>query len=216
MQEEFYLDENVGKAIRINEWAGGALTTSMVDDVFFILQKCGRRALATGSVQCVCAVLGQLNNLLAHDLRAALDAQWKVRWPVCTSASLSSVHRFGPALHTSQCPPCRHRYCNDWCCGDPVPWQTQAAHTCLTCSNACNCSRRHCAKISMREHGLADLVPRLRCMCGAQPAATRLLQAVAAQCGEGAGASGDASQAAEQAAALNNADLSTSCALIKP
>ncbi|KAK9819498.1 hypothetical protein WJX81_007056 [Elliptochloris bilobata] len=120
--EEFYLDENVGKAIRINEWSGGALTTSMVDDVFFILQKCGRRALATGSVQCVCAVLGQLNNLLAHNLRAALDAQWK-------------------------------------------------------------------------------------------PAATRLLQAVAAQCGEGAGASGDASQAAEQAAALNNADMSTSYVL---
>ena len=85
MQEEFYLDENVGKAIRINEWAGGALTTSMVDDVFFILQKCGRRALATGSVQCVCAVLGQLNNLLAHDLRAALDAQWKARRLVCIS-----------------------------------------------------------------------------------------------------------------------------------
>ena len=96
MQEEFYLDENVGKAIRINEWAGGALTTSMVDDVFFILQKCGRRALATGSVQCVCAVLGQLNNLLAHDLRAALDAQWKVRWPVYKFRDLASLHRVGP------------------------------------------------------------------------------------------------------------------------
>ena len=59
---------------------------------------------------------------------------------------------------------------------------------------------------------LADMRAGLRCVCGAQPAATRLLQAVAAQCGEGAGASGDANQAAEQAAALNNADMSTSCA----
>ncbi len=69
----------MGKAIRINEWAGGALTTSMVDDVFFILQKVGRRALATSSAQCACAVLGQLNTLLASNLRAALDAQWKAR-----------------------------------------------------------------------------------------------------------------------------------------
>ena len=81
----------MGKAIRINEWAGSALTTSMVDDVFFILQKCGRRALATGSVQCVCAVLGQLNTLLAHNLRAALEAHWKAR---CTSpCSLTGAAR---------------------------------------------------------------------------------------------------------------------------
>ena len=46
-----------------------------------------------------------------------------------------------------------------------------------------------------------------------QPAATRLVQAVASQCGTSAGAGGDAGQAAEQAAALNNADMSTSCAL---
>ena len=46
---------------------------------FFILQKCGRRALATGSLQCLCAVLGQLNNLLSNSLRAALEYKWKVR-----------------------------------------------------------------------------------------------------------------------------------------
>jgi hypothetical protein len=77
-QEEFYLDENVQKAIQIDEWSEDALTTSMVDDVFFILQKCGRRALATGSLQCLCAILGQLNNLLSNSLRAALEYNWKV------------------------------------------------------------------------------------------------------------------------------------------
>lgn len=81
MQEEFYLEQNVAKAISIDEFSGDALTTSLVDDVFFILQKVGRRSLATASVQCICAVLTQLNSLLASDLRLALDTRWKVRQP---------------------------------------------------------------------------------------------------------------------------------------
>jgi hypothetical protein len=79
LQEEFYVEENVEKAIRIDDFQGDVLTTSMVDDVFFILQKCGQRALASGNLQCVCAILGQLNNLLASNLRQALDSRWKVR-----------------------------------------------------------------------------------------------------------------------------------------
>ena len=66
------------KAIAIDEWSQDALTTSMVDDVFFVLQKCGGRALAIGSLQCLCAILGQLNNLLRDSLRSALEYKWKV------------------------------------------------------------------------------------------------------------------------------------------
>jgi hypothetical protein len=43
----------------------------MVDDVFFILKKCGSRALATQNIHCVCAVLGQLNDLAANKFKAA-------------------------------------------------------------------------------------------------------------------------------------------------
>lgn len=82
VQEEFYLEQNVAKAIAIDEFSGDALTTSLVDDVFFILQKVGRRSLGTASVQCICAVLTQLNSLLSSDLRLALDTRWKVR-PCC-------------------------------------------------------------------------------------------------------------------------------------
>ena len=45
--QEFYMFENVALAIRINE-QGDSLTGSMVDDIFFILQKCARRASETG------------------------------------------------------------------------------------------------------------------------------------------------------------------------
>lgn len=78
-------------AVDIDDWTPGAPLTSMVDDVFFIVQKCGRRALATGNVQCACAVLTAGNGLLATDLKLALDAKWKVRI-VGKSASHSSKH----------------------------------------------------------------------------------------------------------------------------
>lgn len=51
------------------------MTSSVVDDAFFILKKCGSRALATRSIHCVCAILGQLNDLLANKLKGALLAK---------------------------------------------------------------------------------------------------------------------------------------------
>ena len=39
--------ETVAVAIKINE-SGESLTSSVVDDVFYILQKCARRASETG------------------------------------------------------------------------------------------------------------------------------------------------------------------------
>ncbi|KAF8060573.1 COG4 [Scenedesmus sp. PABB004] len=73
--EELYLEDTTDMAIRIDEVVAGALTSSVVDDAFFILKKCGGRALATRSVQCAAAVLGQLNDLAANKLRAALAAK---------------------------------------------------------------------------------------------------------------------------------------------
>ena len=37
--EEFCMEQNVGKAVEIREHSADSLTTSMVDDAFFILQK---------------------------------------------------------------------------------------------------------------------------------------------------------------------------------
>lgn len=73
--EEFYLDETVRKAIRLDERVEGSLTTSMVDDVFFLLLKASRRALATGSAQCASAVISQINNVLCNQFRGALEAR---------------------------------------------------------------------------------------------------------------------------------------------
>eukprot|EP00878_Enallax_costatus_P037865 GHUV01042925.1.p2 GENE.GHUV01042925.1~~GHUV01042925.1.p2 ORF type:complete len:100 (-),score=12.21 GHUV01042925.1:117-416(-) len=73
--EELYLEDTTDMAIRIDEIVSGSLTSSMVDDVFFILKKCGSRALATHSIHCACAVLGQLNDLMANKFKAAVVAE---------------------------------------------------------------------------------------------------------------------------------------------
>lgn len=78
LQEEFFLEQSVDKAISIDEWTGETLSSSMVDDVFYILRMCSYRALETANLQALTAVLGQLNTLLATNLAQALDQRWKV------------------------------------------------------------------------------------------------------------------------------------------
>jgi len=73
--EEYYMNENVLKAVAIDEMAPGQLTSSMVDDVFYILQKCARRTLGASSVQCVCAGLNNVNNILGAQYMQALASR---------------------------------------------------------------------------------------------------------------------------------------------
>ncbi|CAN6232776.1 unnamed protein product [Urochloa humidicola] len=77
--EEFFMVENVRKAIRIDEPVPDGLTTSMVDDVFFVLQSCCRRAASTASINSVLAVLGGATSLLSNEYQEAL--QWRMREP---------------------------------------------------------------------------------------------------------------------------------------
>ncbi|KAH9293511.1 hypothetical protein KI387_037050 [Taxus chinensis] len=71
--EEFFMVENVRKAIKIDEFIPDGLTTSMVDDVFYVLQSCCRRATSTSSVQSVLAVLNGAINLLNNEFTEALQ-----------------------------------------------------------------------------------------------------------------------------------------------
>ncbi|XP_020572165.1 conserved oligomeric Golgi complex subunit 4 isoform X2 [Phalaenopsis equestris] len=77
--EEFFMVENVRKAINIDEHVPDSLTTSMVDDVFYVLQSCCRRAISTGSSNSVLALLSGAINLLTNEYEDAL--QQKLREP---------------------------------------------------------------------------------------------------------------------------------------
>ncbi|ONI21830.1 hypothetical protein PRUPE_2G092100 [Prunus persica] len=77
--EGFFVVENVRKAIRIDEHVLDSLTTSMVDDVFYVLQSCLRRAISTLNISSVIAVLSVASSLLSNEYHEAL--QQKMREP---------------------------------------------------------------------------------------------------------------------------------------
>lgn len=77
--EGFFMVENVRKAIQIDEHVPDSLTTSMVDDVFYVLQSCCRRAISTSNISSVIAVLSSAVSLLGGEFGEAL--QQKMREP---------------------------------------------------------------------------------------------------------------------------------------
>ncbi|KAJ1358591.1 hypothetical protein KIN20_017061 [Parelaphostrongylus tenuis] len=56
LMEQYYMDESIRKAIDTDVKEEGLLS-SVVDDVLFLVRKCVRRAMSSGSVDCVCAAL---------------------------------------------------------------------------------------------------------------------------------------------------------------
>ncbi|XP_022716417.1 conserved oligomeric Golgi complex subunit 4 [Durio zibethinus] len=77
--EGFFMVENVRKAIGIDEHVPDSLTTSMVDDVFYVLQSCLRRGISTSNISSVVAVLSGASSLLNNEYYEAL--QQKIREP---------------------------------------------------------------------------------------------------------------------------------------
>ncbi|KAM1068997.1 hypothetical protein ACFX13_001002 [Malus domestica] len=75
--EGFFMVENVRKAIRIAEHVPDSLTTSMVDDVFYVLQSCLRRAISTLNINSVIAVLSGASSLLSNEYHEALQQRMR-------------------------------------------------------------------------------------------------------------------------------------------
>ncbi|KAI5344317.1 PREDICTED: conserved oligomeric Golgi [Prunus dulcis] len=75
--EGFFVVENVRKAIRIDEHVLDSLTTSMVDDVFYVLQSCLRRAISTLNISSVIAVLSVASSLLSNEYHEALQQKMR-------------------------------------------------------------------------------------------------------------------------------------------
>ena len=104
LQEEFYLEQSIDKAIAIDEWAGETVTTSMVDDVFYILRLCGHRALDTGNLPCVCAVLGQLNMFPDCQCGTILEASGRYAWRYESSVLLHQGQHAASQCQSKQGP----------------------------------------------------------------------------------------------------------------
>eukprot|EP00090_Calanus_glacialis_P039767 TRINITY_DN6924_c0_g1_i1.p1 TRINITY_DN6924_c0_g1~~TRINITY_DN6924_c0_g1_i1.p1 ORF type:complete len:751 (-),score=327.81 TRINITY_DN6924_c0_g1_i1:125-2344(-) len=65
--EQHFMAENVKLALSLDGMEQDQLTTSMLDDVFFIVKKCINRATGSQNVDCICAVINNACTLLESD-----------------------------------------------------------------------------------------------------------------------------------------------------
>jgi len=69
------------KAISLDSFEDGQQTSSVVDDVFFIVRKSIRRSIKTHSIDGICAVINNAATCLEEEFVASLKAQLKSGYP---------------------------------------------------------------------------------------------------------------------------------------
>ncbi|XP_053126976.1 conserved oligomeric Golgi complex subunit 4 isoform X2 [Hemicordylus capensis] len=79
--EEYFMRETVNKAVALDACEKGQLTSSMVDDVFYIVKKCVGRALSSSSIDCLCAMINHSITELESDFREVLCNKLRMGFP---------------------------------------------------------------------------------------------------------------------------------------
>ncbi|CAG2106164.1 unnamed protein product [Medioppia subpectinata] len=98
LMEEYFIRESTLKAIQLDcVETSGALTSSMLDDVFFIIKKCIKRALSSGSVDVVCAMINHSVSLLESSFCEAMNERLRYGYP-----STATISGAAAALDLSQ------------------------------------------------------------------------------------------------------------------
>ncbi|KAA8492271.1 Conserved oligomeric Golgi complex subunit 4 [Porphyridium purpureum] len=70
LMEGYFMRENILKAIEIDDapLPGAPRFSSAVDDIFFVFQKCVRRAVSYASTETLCSVVSIINSVMASDV----------------------------------------------------------------------------------------------------------------------------------------------------
>ncbi|KAG7278833.1 hypothetical protein CRUP_010396 [Coryphaenoides rupestris] len=82
--EEYYMRESVNKAVAMDTYEKGQLTSSMVDDCFYIVKKCIGRALSSSNIDCLCAMINHSTSALESDFREVLYNKLRQGFPATT------------------------------------------------------------------------------------------------------------------------------------
>ena len=80
--EEYFLKESISKAIQIDDLEANSNLTSMLDDTFFILKKCSKRALLTKSIDVVCAIVNHCVSILDTIFYDTLNDRLRYGYPI--------------------------------------------------------------------------------------------------------------------------------------
>ncbi|XP_033328218.2 conserved oligomeric Golgi complex subunit 4 isoform X1 [Megalopta genalis] len=79
--ERYFLEESVNKALGMDTLDQDQQTSSMVDDVFFIVQKCVRRSMSSWSIDGVCAVVNMACGILEGEFANGLRSRLRQGYP---------------------------------------------------------------------------------------------------------------------------------------
>lgn len=79
--ERYFLEESVNKALGMDALDPDQQTSSMIDDVFFIVQKCIRRAMSSWSIDGVCAVVNMACGILEGEFANRLRNRLRQGYP---------------------------------------------------------------------------------------------------------------------------------------
>ncbi|KAJ1328793.1 hypothetical protein BSLG_010017 [Batrachochytrium salamandrivorans] len=71
--EDYFIRQSIEKALKIDEHDPSALTSSCVDDVFFILETSIRRGISTSDTECLAALINSIDRLLEVEFMNALQ-----------------------------------------------------------------------------------------------------------------------------------------------
>ena len=79
--ERYFMEESVNKAVGMDALDQDQQTSSMVDDTFFIVKKCIRRATSSWSIDGVCAVINMACGLLEGNFAIHLKNRLRQGYP---------------------------------------------------------------------------------------------------------------------------------------
>ncbi|KAI4464745.1 conserved oligomeric golgi complex subunit 4 [Holotrichia oblita] len=79
--EQYYMEESITKAVNLDTAEQGQHTSSMVDDTFFIIRKCIRRSISSGSLDGICAIINNACRVLESDFCNILRSKLKQGYP---------------------------------------------------------------------------------------------------------------------------------------
>ena len=93
--EEYFLKESISKAIELDD-LDESQVTSMLDDTFFILKKCSKRALQTKSIDVLCAIVNHcvfvLDSLFYDTLNDRLRYGYPISPGIANALDLSQAY----------------------------------------------------------------------------------------------------------------------------
>ncbi|RWS29980.1 Conserved oligomeric Golgi complex subunit 4-like protein [Leptotrombidium deliense] len=96
--EEYFLRESCFKAVQIDDIdSQGSLTSSMLDDVFFIVNKCIKRSMTGGNIDVVCAIINHSVSILEKSFCDLANERLRYGYP-----STATITGAAAALDLSQ------------------------------------------------------------------------------------------------------------------